>query len=87
MKLGKVALAASLVVSSLLGFGTGFSLRSDGADLLDALLMSAQQNGGKAGEQMVAKSLDIQPTIKVRPGWPLTLLVHKDLILRPWTPS
>jgi type IV secretion system protein VirB10 len=32
----------------------------------------------------------VQPTIKVRPGWPLRVIVHKDLVfLRPyrWTAS
>jgi type IV secretion system protein VirB10 len=28
--------------------------------------------------------LNIQPTIRVRPGWPLRVIVTQDLILRPF---
>ena len=30
------------------------------------------------------EALDIQPTLKVRPGWPLRVIVHKDLVLEPY---
>ena len=30
------------------------------------------------------RNLDVQPTITVRPGWPVRALVNKDLILDPW---
>jgi type IV secretion system protein VirB10 len=78
------ALLKGVALSSLLGLGTGYSLRSDGAELADALLISAQQGGSKAADSLVAKSLDVQPTITVRPGWPLTVVVREDLALRPW---
>lgn len=45
------------------------------------MICTTQQSGAKAGEQLVAKGLDIQPTLTVRPGWPLTIIVHKDLAL------
>jgi type IV secretion system protein VirB10 len=31
----------------------------------------------------VRRELGIQPTITVRPGWPLRIIVHQDLILDP----
>lgn len=37
-----------------------------------------------AGEQIVQRNLDIQPTITIRPGAAVRLVVHKDLILAPW---
>lgn len=42
------------------------------------------QGTARAGDQVVAKALGIQPTLTVRPGWPLRVLVHEDLILSPW---
>jgi len=27
----------------------------------------------------------VQPTITVRPGAPVRLVVHRDLVLKPWT--
>jgi len=26
----------------------------------------------------------VQPTITVRPGWPLRVIVHKDIVLQPY---
>ena len=30
------------------------------------------------------RNLNIQPTITIRPGWPLRIIVNKDLVLRPY---
>jgi type IV secretion system protein TrbI len=38
----------------------------------------------QAGQHIVEKDLNIQPTITVRPGWPLNVIVNKDLMLRPY---
>jgi type IV secretion system protein TrbI len=32
----------------------------------------------------VERQLGVQPTIKVRPGWPLRVIVQKDLVLSPY---
>jgi type IV secretion system protein VirB10 len=45
---------------------------------------STQDSVNQAGQQLTEKNLNIQPTIKVRPGWPLRVIVHKDLVLRPY---
>jgi type IV secretion system protein VirB10 len=73
-----------VALSTLLGIGSEISFGDERSDLIRALRQSAQQNGLRAGDQLVGRSLDIQPTLKVRPGWPLRVLVHKDIILRPW---
>jgi type IV secretion system protein VirB10 len=74
-----------VALSTLLGVGTELSFGNDDGDLVSAIRRSAQLSGARAGDQLVGRSLDIQPTIKVRPGWPLRVIVHKDLVLRPWT--
>ena len=33
-----------------------------------------------ARERLVERNFDVQPTITVRPGWPLRVIVHKDLV-------
>ncbi len=71
-------------LSTLLGVGTEISLGDDESDLVRAIRQSAQQNASQAGQQIVSKQLDVQPTLRVRPGWPLRVIVHKDLVLRPW---
>jgi type IV secretion system protein VirB10 len=73
-----------VALSTLLGLGTELSLGGDDGDIVSALRRSAQQSGARAGDQFVGRSLDIQPTIRVRPGWPLRIVVNKDIVLRPW---
>ena len=73
-------------MSTLLGIGTQLSLSGD-SDLVRAIRQSTQQNAARAGDQIVSRNLDVQPTIVVRPGSPVRLLVHKDLILAPWRAS
>lgn len=81
------SLLKGIALSTLLGVGTELSLGSEESDLVRAVRESTQQNASRAGDQIVAKNLDIQPTIRVRPGWPLRIVVHKDLVLRPWSGS
>ncbi len=54
------------------------------SDLLLSIRQSTQDSVNQAGQQITQKNLNIQPTIKVRPGWPLRVIVHKDLVLRPY---
>lgn len=77
-------LLKGVVLSTLLGVGTELSLGDDESDLVRALRQSTQQSANQAGQQITSKNLNIQPTITVRPGWPLRIIVHKDLLLRPW---
>jgi type IV secretion system protein TrbI len=78
-------LIKGVALSTLLGVGTELTFGSNESDLVRALRESTQQNASQAGQQLATKNLGIQPTIKVRPGWPLRIIVHKDLVLRPWT--
>jgi len=78
-------LLKGVILSTLLGTGTEIASGSSDSDLVEAIRESGQQAGARAGDQIVGKSLDIAPTLKVRPGWPLRVVVHKDIVLRPWS--
>jgi type IV secretion system protein VirB10 len=71
-------------LATLLGIGTQLTFGGNEADLVRALRESSQQNADRAGQRIVERNLDIQPTIRVRPGFPLRVVVHKDLVLAPW---
>lgn len=73
-----------VALATLLGVGTEFSLGENESDLVKAIRESAQQNASRAGQRITEKNLNIQPTIIVRPGWPLRVIVHKDIVLRPY---
>jgi type IV secretion system protein VirB10 len=77
-------LLKGVALATLLGVGTELSFGSNESDLVRAIRESTQQNADRAGQQITMKNLDVQPTITVRPGSPLRVIVHKDLILRPW---
>lgn len=77
-------LLKGIILSSLLGVGSEFSSGGGEGDLVRALRDSAWQNGARAGDQVVSRNLDVQPTLRVRPGWPVRAIVHKDLVLQPW---
>ena len=78
-------LLKGVALATLLGVGTELSFGSSESDLVRAIRESAQQSGARAGDQLVTRGLNIQPTLKVRPGWPLRVVVHKDIVLPgPW---
>jgi type IV secretion system protein VirB10 len=74
-----VALATVLGVGSELVFGG-----SGDSDLIRALQLSTQSTTNRAGQRLIERHLNVQPTITVRPGWPLRIIAHKDIILRPY---
>lgn len=75
-----VALATILGVGSSLAFGAG----SGDNDIISALREATGQTTNRAGQALVERNLNVQPTITVRPGWPLRVVVHKDLLLAPY---
>lgn len=77
-------LLKGVALSTLLGVGTELGLGTSESDLVRALRESVQQGTSRAGDQIVTRNLNVQPTIKVRPGWPLRVVVHKDIVLAPW---
>lgn len=77
-------LIKGVALATLLGVGTELSFGDNESDLVKAIRQSTQQNVGQAGQRITEKNLNIQPTITVRPGWPLRVIVHKDIVLRPY---
>jgi len=46
---------------------------------------ATQATGNRAGQRLIERQLDVAPTLTVRPGWPLRVIVHKDIVLKPYT--
>jgi len=76
-------LIKGVALSTLLGVGSEMAFTGDG-DLVEAIRRSTQDNVSRAGDQITMRNLNIQPTITIRPGAPVRLVVHKDLVLAPW---
>jgi type IV secretion system protein TrbI len=77
-------LLKGIALSTLLGIGSELGFGSGDSDLVRALERSVQRDGMRAGDQIVSRNLDVQPTLTIRPGWPVRAVLHKDLILKPW---
>lgn len=72
-------LKASLV-STLLGVGSELGSGNDG-NLTRAIRRGTQDSINRAGEQIVSRELDVKPTLTIRPGFAVRVLVTRDLIL------
>lgn len=77
------ALLKGIGLATLLGVGTELTINGE-SDLVQAIRESTQQNVARAGDRITQRNLDIQPTIRIRPGTPVRLVVQKDLVLAPW---
>ncbi|QUT06950.1 TrbI/VirB10 family protein [Sphingobium phenoxybenzoativorans] len=77
------SLLKGVAISTMLGVGANLTFSGE-SDLVQAIRESTQQNVSRAGDQITSRNLGIQPTITIRPGAPVRLLVHRDLVLTPW---
>ena len=80
-------LLKGVALATVLGVGSELAFGSSDNDLVRALQLSIQSTTNRAGQRLVERNLNVQPTITVRPGWPLRVIVHKDIVLRPYRGS
>ena len=73
------------ILSTVLSVGSeaGMSGNSNGS-LAEAIQQGMSQSVNQTGQQVVSRSLSIQPTITIRPGFPVRVMVTKDLVLEPY---
>lgn len=72
------------ILSTLLSVGTEAGTSDDENSLAQALRQGASQSFNQVGEQVVGRSLNVQPTITVRPGFEVRVMVTQDLVLEPY---
>ncbi len=76
------ALSTFLAVGTELGAGS--DTNSNDSAIMQALRHGASDSLNQTGQQVVRRSLNIQPTLTVRPGFPVRVIVNRDLILAPY---
>lgn len=84
---GRILAGAAL--SMLLGVSSELAVSNQGnanGNTVIALRDSAQDTANQVGQEITRRNLSIQPTLTVRPGFPLDVMVNKDLVLRPYQP-
>ena len=72
------------ILSTILSVGAEAGTSDSENNLAQAIRQGASQSLNQAGEQIVGRSLNIQPTITIRPGFPVRVLVTHDLVLEPY---
>lgn len=70
------------VLSSLLAGTSGVAGERDGFE--GEFYQNAGSEINRFGQRFTKKNLTVQPTIQVRPGYSVNVLVNHDLILKPW---
>lgn len=76
-------LIKGIALSTLFSVGAELAFDND-SDLVRAIQRGSQNSINRAGQRIVEREINIQPTITIRPGYPLRVIVHKDIILRPF---
>jgi type IV secretion system protein VirB10 len=79
---GQLFKAAAL--STLLGVGTQIGSDDEESEIAQAIRESAQGTASNVGQQIVGRQLNIQPTLTIRPGFPVRVIVNRDLVMQPY---
>jgi type IV secretion system protein TrbI len=81
------ALFKAALLSTLLGVGSelGSTTSTGGnSDVITALRRGSSDSLNQTGQKVVQRNLDIQPTLTVRSGFPVRVIVNRDLVLEPY---
>jgi type IV secretion system protein VirB10 len=79
---GRLAMAAAL--STVLGVGAELGATNNDSAIVTALRRGSTDSLNQTGQQVVRRNLNIQPTITIRPGFPVRVIVNRDVVLAPY---
>jgi type IV secretory pathway VirB10-like protein len=77
-------LLGAAAISTLLSVGSEAGTSNAENNLVQALRQGASQGFSQVGQQVVSRSLNVQPTLTIRPGYPVRVLVTRDIVLEPY---
>ena len=72
------------ILSTLLSVGAQAGTSNNANDLIQAIRSGASNSFNQTGQQIVQRDLGIQPTLTIRPGFPVDVMVNRDLVLAPY---
>jgi len=79
---GRLLMGAAL--STMLGVGAELGAGDNDSAVVTALRRGSTDSLNQTGQQIVRRNLNIQPTITIRPGFPVRVIVNRDLVLAPY---
>jgi type IV secretion system protein VirB10 len=77
------SLFKAALLSTLLGVGSEAGTGGTENDLVRALRRGTAQSINQVGQQVVGHNLSVQPTLTIRPGFPVRVMANRDLVLEP----
>ena len=78
------ALFKAALLSTLLSVGSEAGVGSNENSLIQAIRRGGSQSFNQTGQQLVGRNLNVQPTLTIRPGFPVRVIVNRDLVLEPY---
>jgi type IV secretion system protein TrbI len=75
------------LLSTLLAVGSELGAGSDAGtdgDIIRALRRGSSDSLNQTAQRIVQRNLNIQPTVTIRPGFPVRVVVNRDLVLEPY---
>jgi type IV secretion system protein TrbI len=81
------ALFKAALLSTLLGVGSELgsaSVTGNNGDIVQALRRGSSDSLNQTGQKAVQRNLNIQPTLTIRPGFPVRVIVNRDLVVEPY---
>jgi type IV secretion system protein VirB10 len=79
---GSIFKAAAL--STILSVGAQAGSTNSENNLAQAIRTGASNSISQAGQQIVSRELNIAPTLTIRPGFPVRVMVTHDLVIEPY---
>jgi len=79
-----LTLFEAAALSTMLSVGAEAGTSNGENSLVQAIRMGASNSTSQVGQNIVQRQLNIQPTLTIRPGFPVRVMVNRDLILKPY---
>lgn len=77
-------LAMGAVLSTVLGIGSQSGSTNNDSSIATALRQGSGNSLNQTGEQLVQRNMNIQPTLTIRPGFPVRVIISRDVVLAPY---
>jgi type IV secretory pathway VirB10-like protein len=71
-------------LSTLLSVGAEAGTTGGESSLIQAIRRGGSNSASQTGQLLVQRQLNVQPTLTIRPGFPVRVLVTRDLLLAPY---
>ena len=79
---GRLFMGAAL--STVIGIGAELGSNANDSAIASALRQGSSNSLSQTGQQITQRNLNIQPTLTIRPGFPVRVIINRDLVLAAW---